>query len=239
MRSPLDEFRGGSYSPRERRRGPFWAPSPLRMRGLAGDRARRIAGGLGARPSVLVLLILLLRLLRHTLAEGVALVLVGAVLLLEVRRILLLLGLAVLGGIDLVLVGLVRRGLVLLGVLRDALAERVLAVLVGAVLQLERRRVLRPLGLALIDRVALGGLLLLLVELRVLRHALAERVLPLLVGGEHRAEVRVARRLAQRLTELRRVLLVLLRRPVVAERSGRKRQRDGGRRRDCNSLGHA
>src|SRR5437870_1492423 len=134
MRSPLDEFRGGSYSARERRRGPSWAPSPLRMRGLAGDRAHRIAGGLGARPSVLVLLILLLRLLRHALAEGV------------------------------------------------------LAVLVGAV---------------------------------------------------QRSEVVLARRLAQRLTELRRVLLVLLRRPVVAERSGRKRQRDGGRRGDCNSLGHA
>src|SRR5438445_12640749 len=126
MRSPLDEFRGGSYSPRERRRGPSWAPSSLRMRGLAGDRAHRIAGGLCARPSVLVLLILLLRLLRHALAEGVLVVLVGAVLLLEGRRILILLGLAVLGGVDLVLVGLVRGCLVLLGVLRDALPERVL-----------------------------------------------------------------------------------------------------------------
>src|SRR5438132_7831466 len=185
------------------------------MRGLAGDRARRIAGGLGARPSVLVLLILLLRLLRHALAEGVLVVLVRPVLLLEGRRILILLGLAVLGGVDLVLVGLVRGCLVLLGVLRDAPAERVLAVLVGAVLLLERRRVLRALGLALIDRIALGGLLLLLVELRVLRHALAERVLAVLVGAVQRSEVVLARRLAQRLTELRRVLLVLLRRPVV------------------------
>src|SRR5438270_5879225 len=180
MRSPLDEFRGGSYSPRERRRSPSWAPSPLRMRGLAGDRARRIAGGLDARPSVLVLLILLLRLLRHALAEGVALVLVGAVLLLEGRRILILLGLAVLGGVDLVLVALVRLGLVLLGVLRHALAERVALVLVGAVLLLEGRRILSALRLALGDRVALGLLVLLLVELRVLRHALAERVLALL-----------------------------------------------------------
>src|SRR5438552_160848 len=115
------------------------------MRGLAGDRAHRIAGGLGARPSVLVLLILLLRLLRDALAEGVLVVLVGAVLLVERRLVLVLLGLAVLGGVDLVLVGLVRGCLVLLGVLRDALPERVLVVLARAVLLGERRGILRPL----------------------------------------------------------------------------------------------
>src|SRR4051812_22099999 len=138
-----------------------------------------------ARPSGLLLLrvLLSLRLLRDALAEGIRLVLVRAVLLLERGRVGLALVLALLGGIHLrlhlALLGLL--GL-LVRLLRDALAERVLLVLAGPVLLLERGRVGLALGLAVLGRVCVRGLLVRLVLAGAVRDALAEGVVLVLVG---------------------------------------------------------
>src|SRR4051794_37198681 len=108
------------------------------------------------------------RLLRHALAEGVALVAVRAVLLAERVPVLLALGLAGRGGgdvgVDLVGDGAGGRRL---GGLRHALAVSIALVLAGAVLLGERGRVGGLLGLARLRRV-LGGLVA-----GVLRRALA------------------------------------------------------------------
>src|SRR5436853_882153 len=126
--------------------------------------------------------LLSLRLLRDALAEGVRLVLVRAVLLLEGGRVGGALVLALLGGVllslHLALLGLLRLSLRLL---RDALAERVLLVLARPVLRLEGGGVGGTLGLAVLGRIAVRRLLVARVLVCAVRDALAERVRLVLV----------------------------------------------------------
>src|SRR5262245_6982759 len=70
-----------------------------------------------------------------------------------------------------------------LGRLRDALTHGVGLVAVLAVLGLERGRVVRAVGLALLDRVEDAGVGGVVGRLRLRRNALAERVLPVLAGA--------------------------------------------------------
>src|SRR5215208_1142358 len=93
-----------------------------------------------ARPAGIVVLVALVeavRRLRDALAEGVGLVVVGAVLVLERRRIVAALCTAELRRVVPIIAAVVVSVLVLLGLLGDALAEGVGLVLVGAVLLLE------------------------------------------------------------------------------------------------------
>src|SRR5689334_13686835 len=105
----------------------------------------------------LVLALLVLHLARDALAEGVATVVVGAVLLMEALRVGVASGLALLGGV--LELGHVLLDLVL-HLARDTLAEGVLAVVVGAVLLVEALRIGLAGRLALLGCVLqlLGGL---------------------------------------------------------------------------------
>src|SRR5215213_1880910 len=136
------------------------------------------------------------RLARHALAEGVALVVVGAVELLEGLAVMTggeprvrPLGRALLGGVlegrDLLGVVGVLRGLLLVRLRGDALAVGVLAVLVGSVELLEGLAVVRggevivrTLRLAVLRRGLEGRLVLGVLLGRVLAHTAAEAVVP-------------------------------------------------------------
>src|SRR4051794_32007542 len=222
------------------------------------------AAGLGRLgvSRVALLLLLLLRLARHALPERVLAVLVRAVLLSErlaavsrgelVVR-LRLLRLALLGGAQLVLVLLRGLGLVLVRLLRHALAVGVLAVLAAAVLLREglatvrRGEVLvrhRLLGLALLGGVRVRLLIVRGVVLRLVRHALAVRVLDgHLLGADHDLHgggerLGAAGGGAQRLAVLGGAGLLRARRRVGDGRSG-DRGGHAGRTRDRENLLHA
>src|SRR3954447_7687108 len=99
---------------------------------------------------VLIALVEAVRRLRDALAERVGLVVVGAVLLLERRRILAALRTAEVRRVVPVVAVVVVSVFVLLGLLGDALAKGVGLVLVGAVLLLEPHGIRGALGAALV-----------------------------------------------------------------------------------------
>src|SRR5688572_14940009 len=212
--APVDHIRGVAHPPPaharslcRKERGPGDAGPSLSPYDLLG------AGGLR--------LVVLPHRLRHALAEGIALVLVRAVLRGEGSRVCLALRLALLGGVLDLVCG---RCLQLALRLRDALAERVLAVLVAAVLGGEGSWVGLALGLALLHCVRVN----LVHRARVFRHTLAIGVALLLVRAERLLERRDAHLGPKGLTELRSVLEVRL-------RDGRRR----GRRHCQGPEGHA